>query len=1080
MLEQLEKAYGRQNLDYVESMYHRYLENPATVDASWRKYFDEYEGDHIPAGAAQSPAPNAVADPAPLTTTMLTPEPGPGALPPAVLDQIPKHIVNFLTKVEAFRNIPQDAIVHLAGITHEVSVPSGKKIAVQGQSVNDLFFIRSGAVGIYRDDKEITTLGPGEMIGELAVFDERPRSADIVTMDHCALLQIHRTELQELLRRNGELTLGLLKATSARLRDMGFRQERVDQMVRAFREMGHLMADLDPLGLNKRKAPPQLSLAHYGFKDKDLSVKFSVKIGKEATARSLGDIEKTLKRIYCRSLGVQYMHIDDLEIQEWIRARLEGAEGRFHMEKEEQIRILSKLTDAETLESFIHRKFVGAKRFSLEGSESLIPLLDYAIEEAGKHKIDEVIIGMAHRGRLNVLVNILEKPARQVFREFQDVDPMQHLGGKGDVKYHLGFSSDRKTHSGHKVHLSLCFNPSHLEFVGPVVLGRVRAKQDRFGDYERARAMPLIIHGDAAIIGQGVSQEIFNMSELRGYAVGGTVHVVLNNQIGFTTDPCESRTSQYSTDVARMLQIPIFHVNGEHPEAVARVIRMAMEFREKFKKDVVIDMYGYRKYGHNEGDDPAFTQPLLYARIKKRRTVRAAYVANLLKFGGLTESEADQIAEASKKHLEEELAVSKKDDFQFKHSSVGQGLWTGFKGGTDSDVPDVDTRMPQKNLQSLIRKLSSYPDDFTPHPKIKRFLNSQLEMAEGKAPLNWGMGEALAFASLLQEGYAVRLAGQDAQRGTFSHRHSVLHDYTNGKHYVPLKNIDPKQGRMDVYNSPLTETAVVGFEYGYSLDTPDGLVIWEAQFGDFCNVAQVIFDQFISSSEEKWNRFSGICAFLPHGFEGQGPEHSSARLERFLVLSAVDNMQVVNLTTPAQLFHCLRRQILRPVRKPLIVMSPKSLLRHPKAVSPLEDFAKKGFQKIIADESEIDKQKVARVIICSGKIYYELMQKREAEGIKNVAIIRMEQYYPLPEKELEGTLKAYPKNVPVVWVQEEPLNMGAWSFLKLRYGVSVKGNGTHPFWRVTRPESASPATGSAASHKIEQDQLIAEALMLKT
>ena len=848
-------------------------------------------------------------------------------------------------------------------------------------------------------------------------------------------------------------------------------------MVRAYRDRGHVKAQLDPLGFQQGEEHPELTLENYGFREKDHEMKFTVKIGKNTAGRSLGDIYRTLNRIYCQSIGAQFMHIDDRVVQKWLRDTLEEMDGRYTMSRDEQLRILTKLTDAEVFENFLHRKFVGAKRFSLEGSESLIPLLDYAIEQAGVHMVDEVIIGMAHRGRLNVMVNILDKPAAQVFREFQDIDPDLHKG-RGDVKYHLGYGCDRTTLSGHKVHLSLCFNPSHLEFVGPVVLGRARAKQDRFNDHERSRALGLVIHGDAAIAGQGVVQEMFNFSELPGYRTGGTIHVVLNNQIGFTTDPSDSRSTQYCTDIARMLQIPIFHVNGEHPEAVAAVIRMAMDFRARFKKDVVIDMYGYRKYGHNEGDDPEFTQPVMYKHIKKRKTVREAFVENLLKLGGITKQDADEIASESKQRLEENLVASKDPNYQFQHISVGKGLWSAYQGGIDNQVPEVDTTLPKEKLVEVIERLSKTPASFTPHAKIARFLESQSAMAREETPLNWGMAEALALGSLLSSGYPIRLAGQDAERGTFSHRHAVLHDAVTGEKYVPLRHLSKTQARFELFNSPLTETAVLGFEYGYSLDTPDGLVIWEAQFGDFCNVAQVIIDQFISSSEEKWSRLSGICMLLPHGMEGQGPEHSSARLERWLMLSAADNMRVVNLTTPAQLFHCLRRHVIRKLRKPLIVMSPKSLLRHAAAVSSLDDLATGHFQKVIADDPSRSKAAVKRILLASGKLYYDLAQRRVDQNREDIAIIRLEQYYPLPYAELEAVLKPYPAETPVVWVQEEPLNMGAWSFLKLRLGESIQGNGRHPLNRVVRPESASPATGSAASHKIEQEVLLSQAFQL--
>lgn len=1062
MLQSEDIPYGSQNLCFVEEIYERYREDPDTVELSWRRYFENLYDSPQRDGTYDH---HVTADPHPIIHGAEDSRTG-------LLEKIHK----FLRRVPMFRNIATSELVALEAITQEIRVEANQSICRQGQVGNDLFFIKEGAVAVMRDGEEIAVIGEGEMVGELAVFDARPRSADIIAKSDGWLLRIARDDLHRLLQNHSELSIALLRALASRLRDAGARQEQVDSMIWAYRERGHVISKLDPLGRIIGKHP-ELNPEHYGFKESDFDLKFPVNLGGGTSSRSLRDILEYLKKTYCQAIGAQYMHIDNLHIQDWIRVRMEEPAGQFTLRKEEQIRILKKLTDAELFENFLHRKFVGAKRFSLEGSESMIPLLDYAIEEAGGCEIDEVIIGMAHRGRLNVLVNIMDKPASQVFREFQDIDPELHRG-KGDVKYHLGYGCDRVTLSGRKVHLSLCFNPSHLEFVGPVTLGRVRAKQDRFGDLSRSRALPLIIHGDAAFIGQGVTQEVFNLSELPGYRTGGTVHVILNNQIGFTTDPEDSRSSHYSTDIARMLQIPIFHVNGEHPEAVAFVVRLAMEFRREFKKDVVIDMYGYRKYGHNEGDDASFTQPRLYARIKKRKTVREAYVANLLKLGGISEEETREIAEESRRHLETEFQISRDPHYAFQHHSAGKGIWKPFLGGRDKGAPDADTSFPREELVSLLKAISVTPEGFTPHPKIKRFLKAQLEMAKGEKPLTWGAGEALAFATLLNKGTRIRLTGQDTERGTFSHRHAVLHDHKTGELFVPLRHLPGRQGDFEIYNSPLSETAVLGFEYGYSLDMPNGLVLWEAQFGDFCNVAQVIIDQFITSSEEKWARLNSLCLLLPHGFEGQGPEHSSARLERFLMLSAMDNIQVVNLTTPAQLFHCLRRQVLRPLRKPLVVMAPKSLLRYPRAVSRLEDLAEGRFQRVIPDTQSQDPSEVERILLCSGKIYYELEEMREREGLNQTAITRMEQYYPLPMEELESALQPYRENVPVYWVQEEPLNMGAWPFLKLRLGNRVGKKGTHPLSRVTRTEAASPATGSAASHKIEQEDLIKRAFGL--
>lgn len=1079
-----------ENLVYMEQVYQAWRNDPNTVSPEWRQYFDKTEngqGDQAVFREAAIPGRRGTTN----RRVFSSPAAAPLEVPttPAPRNDQRKHsakvdlekvapgpILDILKHVPLFYRIDEDELAYIAQIAKEEVVAPGKPLCAMGQELNDLFFLLEGYVAIMRNDREITQLGPGEMVGELAVFDSRPRSADIVAKTQIRMLRIRRRDLQELLLQNSALGLGLLRSMAGRLRDAGRRQEMVDQLVRAYRERGHVMASIDPLGL-RNLVHPELDPEYYGFQEKDLDVKFDVMFGQETSGWTLREILRRLRETYCQAIGVQYMHIDDLEIQKWLRVHMEEPSGRPKLTREEQVRILRKLTDAETLENFIHRKFVGAKRFSLEGGESLIPLLDSAIEEAGTHGVDEIIIGMAHRGRLNVLVNVMEKPAAQVFREFEDVDPELHHG-RGDVKYHLGYSTDRVTASGHRVHLSLCFNPSHLEFVGPVAMGRVRAKQDRFKDYERTRAMPLVIHGDAAFAGQGVVQEMFNLSELPGYSTGGTVHVILNNQIGFTTDPEEGRSTQYATDVARMLQIPIFHVNGEEPEAVAQVIRLAMKFRDTFKKDVVIDMYCYRKYGHNEGDEPMFTQPVLYSAIKKRKSIRKTYVQNLLKLGGIEKEEAEEYAEQSKQRLEEELEKARAKDYRYQSVGAGHGIWAPFVGTPFDQVSEPKTGLDRKKLDHLFERLTTTPEGFTPHSKIQRFLADKVEMGKGEKPIDWGTGEALAFGSLLAEGVPIRISGQDSERGTFSHRHAVLHDTKTGDLYTPLANVEEGQGRFECVNSPLSEIAVLGYEYGYSLDRPDALSIWEAQFGDFCNVAQVIIDQFITSSQDKWSRYSGLCLFLPHGFEGQGPEHSSARLERFLMLAAENNIQVVNLTTPAQLFHCLRRQIHRKVRRPLVAMSPKSLLRHPKAVSTIEDLVDGHYQMVISDVADLPKGQVRRVLLCSGKVYYELEQYREEQGIDNVALIRVEQYYPLPYRALKEALSVYAEGTEVVWVQEEPLNMGAWPMFKLKLGQSIEGNGVHPLSVVSRPESASPATGSAASHRIEQKNLIERAFRL--
>ncbi|MDB5105653.1 MAG: 2-oxoglutarate dehydrogenase, subunit [Fibrobacteres bacterium] len=847
-------------------------------------------------------------------------------------------------------------------------------------------------------------------------------------------------------------------------------QDRADQMVRAYRVRGHLFARIDPLGLPPKGNVADLEPSYFGLSETDLDRTVSGITIQGPDSLTLRQVLERMNNTYCRSVGVQYMHIDSPDVRSWLAARMEGSENRITLTREQQLDILTRLTDAVIFEEFIQKKYLGAKSFSLEGSESLIPLLDLAIEKAGEQKIDEIVLGMAHRGRLNVLANIMGKNPRDIFHEFEDSDPQLQLG-RGDVKYHLGYSSDWTAANGHKLHLSLCFNPSHLEFVNPVAQGRLRAKQDRAKDENREKGLTLLIHGDAAFAGEGIIQEILNMSELKGYSTGGTLHVVLNNQIGFTTSPHEGRSTTYATDVAKMLQIPIFHVNGEDAEAVAAVVNLAMDFRMQFKRDVVIDMYGYRRRGHNEADEPAFTQPLLYRTIERRKSVREGYLEHLLKMGGVTREEADRIAAKRTEQLEGELSEARRKEYTRTQEGPSR-VWKGFQGGPETGVKEVETGLPAARLTELMDMLTKLPAGFHPHPKIEKILEQRRLAGRGERGLDWASAEALAFASLSMEGYRIRFSGQDAQRGTFSQRHAVLHDILDGKTYMPLRHLSEKQGPLEIYNSPLTENGVLGFEYGYSLDTPKGLTIWEAQFGDFVNVAQPIIDQFIASAEEKWRRLSGLVMLLPHGFEGMGPEHSSARLERFLAMAAEDNFQVMNLSTPAQYFHALRRQMLRQWRKPLIIMTPKSLLRLPAAVSPLEDLTSKGFQRILPDTAARP-DKVKSVLMCSGKLFYELDDEREKQKREDIAILRIEQLYPLYPQTLAQALSPFPEGTPVTWVQEEPENMGAWRYLRVRFGERLLGR--HPFQGVHRPASSTPATGSASSHKLEQKQLIAKA-----
>jgi len=850
-------------------------------------------------------------------------------------------------------------------------------------------------------------------------------------------------------------------------------QDKADQMVRAYRVRGHLVARLDPLGGIRPDNLADIEPGYFGISDRELDRTVSTVTVRGPDVLTLRQLRERLHNTYCRSIGVQFMHIDNPKVRGWLQDRMEGTENRVPLTREQQIRILTRLTDAVLFEEFIQRKYLGAKSFSLEGSESLIPLLDLAIEKAGGLGVGEIVLGMAHRGRLNVLANIMGKTAADIFHEFEDMEPEAFLLGRGDVKYHLGYSSDVVTATGRRMHLSLCFNPSHLEYVNPVAQGRLRAKLDRLASARRHEGLCILVHGDAAFAGEGVIQEILNMSELPGYTVGGTLHIILNNQIGFTTSPKEGRSTTYATDVARMLQSPIFHVNGEDHEAVAAVVNLALEFRREFQRDVVIDMYGYRRRGHNEGDEPNFTQPLMYQTISRRKGVREGYLEHLLKLGGVTRAEADRIAARRTEELEVAFTAAKKKSYQ-KSLEGSSRVWIGYLGGLENEVGDVDTGMPREKLQDLLQRLTRLPEGFTPHPKIEKILEVRSAIARGEKPVDWAAAENLAFASLAAQGYRVRLSGQDSQRGTFSHRHAVLHDIENGASHMALAHLDPSQGQVEIYNSPLSEIGVLGFEYGYSLDSPNGLIAWEAQFGDFVNVAQVIIDQFLASAEDKWKRLSGLTLLLPHGFEGMGPEHSHARLERFLTMAAQDNMVIANPTTPAQYFHLLRRQVIRPWRKPLVVMTPKSLLRNPRCTSSLEEMSSGTFARLLPDTAEQAGRKVERIILCSGKVYYDLEQEREKRNAWDIALLRLEQLYPLQDESLAQALSpwrdAKGNPAPVLWVQEEPENMGAWRTLLARYLTTLPGG--HPFNGAWRPASSSPATGSSNSHRLEHQSLM--------
>lgn len=869
-------------------------------------------------------------------------------------------------------------------------------------------------------------------------------------------------------------------------------QHRVDKMVRNYRVRGHIVARVDPLGRD-RGNPPELSPSYFGISEEMMDAPIFSETGKEDQVLTVRKIYQRMRNTYCRYIGAQFMHIDDLSVREWLQSRMEKTENRLSLSREEQLRILKELTDAVVFEEFIQKKYVGAKSFSLEGGETLIPLLSYAIERAGHHGVEEVLIGMAHRGRLNVLCNIMGKHPRQIFKEFEDDHPEDNLG-RGDVKYHLGYHNNWLTAEDKSINLALAFNPSHLEYVNTVAQGRMRAGRDRNFDPLGDRGMVMLIHGDAAFAGEGIVQETLNMSNLGGYSTGGTLHIVVNNQIGFTTSPHDGRSTAYCTDVAKMLQSPIFHVNGEDPEAVCQVVQLAMEFRMTFHRDVIIDMYCYRLRGHNEGDEPTFTQPTLYRDIRKRTSVRRHYLEHLLELGGVTREEADQLVENRRQVLEAELSQARNNDYLeeteggFANASEDEWtdrkhdrqrpqnqlreIWQHYHGGNYSEADNVETAISQEQLSHLLERLITLPEGFTPHPKIKRMLKQREEMSRLERPLDWSAGEALAYASLAVEGHRVRMSGQDVQRGTFSHRHAVLHDPNTDEVHETLRHLSPDQAPVDLYNSPLSESGVLGFEYGYSVGAPDALVIWEAQFGDFSNVAQVIIDQFIASAEYKWKRLTGIVLLLPHGLEGTGPEHASARLERFLLMASGDNIQVCVPSTPAQLFHLMRRQVLRKLRKPLVIMSPKSMLRHPQNVSPASEFIEGSFKPILPD-AEGRKKGIKRIILCCGKIYYDLIAERERLDANHIAILRVEQLYPLADETIAEALSIYPKAAEVVWVQEESMNMGAWPSFKMRFCHEIAGR---KFRGIGRTPSPSPATGSASSHRMEQQMVLDEAM----
>jgi 2-oxoglutarate dehydrogenase E1 component len=849
-------------------------------------------------------------------------------------------------------------------------------------------------------------------------------------------------------------------------------QDRIDGLVYTYLVLGHTLARLDPLAGRPTECPAQ-SLPELGLENVPLDTVVSTRYFQKGRKLTLGYLIEELKRIYCGTVGVEFMHIQDQKVRDWVRERVEQRVISPTPEPDRQKRYLRWLMEAETFEQFVHTKFLGQKRFSLQGSEGLMVLLETILENCPDRNVSNIVMGMSHRGRLTVLANFLRKSYNVIFKEFSENYIPDLVAGDGDVKYHLGYESVRRTDNGREVAIALAANPSHLEIVNPVVEGKARAQQRILDDtVERRRVLPLLLHGDAAFAGQGIVAEVLNLSQLPGYETGGTIHLIINNQIGFTTLPADARSTRYCTDVAKMIEAPIFHVNGEDPIALAYLAETALEFRQRFSRDVIIDMYCYRRYGHNETDEPSFTQPRLYKQIQAHPAVTKIFRERMLKSGALTAKEADDLEKEFKKRLELALTevqssevTSKKDHHRSFEESTAV-----FQAAYSHQEPE--TKVPKATLDLIVERITQVPESFHVQPQIKKLVldRRRKSHAEG-GPYDWAFAETLAFGSLLVEGLPVRLSGQDSRRGTFSQRHSVLYDLNTRERYIPLANIAVDQARFCVYNSMLSEAAVLGFDYGYSLDYPQMLCLWEAQFGDFVNGAQVIIDQFIASSESKWQRPSGVVLLLPHGYEGQGPEHSSARLERFLQLCAEDNLQVCNLTTPAQYFHVLRRQVKRDIRKPLVLMTPKSLLRNDRAVSRLADFTENRFQQVLGAELKSDPAAIRRVIFCSGKVFYDLSAYLESQEVKDTALVRIEQLYPLSSDAVEESVAALRHAKRWVWCQEEPRNMGAWTYispiLSRITGQIVSYAG--------RPPAASPAVGSKAWHDSQQKELVQSA-----
>ena len=857
-------------------------------------------------------------------------------------------------------------------------------------------------------------------------------------------------------------------------------------LIRAYRIRGHLIADLDPLGLRDQPYRPELDPKSYGFTETDMDRPIFIDNVLGLQIASVREILDIVRRTYCGTFALQYMHISNPDEANWLKERIEGYGKEISFTREGRKAILKKMVEAEGLEKYLHVKYMGTKRFGLDGGESLIPAMEQIIKRGGQLGVQDIIIGMPHRGRLSVLANVMGKPYRAIFNEFQGGSfKPEDVDGSGDVKYHLGASSDREF-DGNKVHLSLTANPSHLEAVNPVVLGKARAKQDQLNDTDRTKVLPVLLHGDAAFAGQGVVAECFGLSGLKGHRTGGTMHIVVNNQIGFTTAPHFSRSSPYPTDIALMVEAPIFHVNGDDPEAVVHAARVATEFRQKFHKDVVLDIICYRRFGHNEGDEPMFTNPIMYKKIKKQKTTLSLYTETLVKDGLMPEGEIEDMKAAFQAYLADEFEAG--TNYKPNKADWLDGKWAHLDRH-DDNYQRGTTAISEETYNDLGRALTTAPADFPLHKTVQRLLDAKAKMFETGTGFDWATAEALAFGSLLTEGFPVRLSGQDSARGTFSQRHSALINQDTEERYYPLNNIRKGQARYEVIDSMLSEYAVLGFEYGYSLAEPNALTLWEAQFGDFANGAQIMFDQFISSGESKWLRMSGLVCLLPHGYEGQGPEHSSARLERFLTMCGQDNWIVANCTTPANYFHILRRQLHRTFRKPLILMTPKSLLRHKLAVSKAEEFITgSSFHRVLWDDAQYGNSetelapddKIKRVVMCSGKVYFDLLEERDARGIDDVYLMRFEQFYPFPAQSAVKELERF-KNAEMVWCQEEPKNQGAWSFIEPNIEWVLQRIGA----RITRPEyagrpaAASPATGLASQHKAQQSALIDAALTIE-